>query len=717
MTEELSHRKLEKGLNKDNNKKAVFWGVVISIVLTCLIFAAIEIKYPFFFSTDDNADWYASEYASVIRVVLSGKFPMYSFSQFTGQRYFANGQSGVMNPVMYLAAALSYLVFRDLHATIEFLALLMMVLGSAGAFVLLKRLGASQAIAVAGALAWNFNGYNVWVGASWILVILTTGVLPYIFYGSIRLCDKPCFSNYLWAIIPKAFLFYIGHPQFFFYAALYDCIFAGMYTLVTSKEGRIKRTLKLIGRYVLIYIAVVILVLPQLVPEYRMISLTRHGGALSFEDFNNESNGILIGMVWPFIYKTMRNEAIDPYIGWPLTVFLFIGFSLPLMPFTSEKERVLKHKSLLLNILATVPVILIAGLSSYSLLFKRFLYNIPVINRFHFPHRNNLYMTAMLIVFTCLTCTFFYRLFKNESSSEKKKKKNEMSARILGTAFVLVEALNLAFIFMYMPQWSRGQLYHAEEGYNTEFASQVSDMRYIAVGYDMYYSRTEKQNLSHSLRYNLSSYYGINNISGYYGVYTSVGLGKNLNLFQNLMEYSGDLTYPYPHMVQELRGQSVHWYVINPARRELFEELMRVYKNEKVFENEYAIIYRDDKCEPLAYDADGRKVDLEQSEVNDLKLKTDGSFKGGTITLNYTYDQNLHCFIDGQETPLTDDSGNLQMMFECPAGAHDILVTYIDNEFTACCIITGSFVLLSAAAYIVYRCVNKRKVAGEKTNG
>ena len=79
--------------------------------------------------------------------------------------------------------------------------------------------------------------------------------------------DKPSFGNYLWAILPKVFLFYVSHPQFFFYAALYDCIFAGMYTLIGNKGARLKSTLKIIGRYVLVYIAVIILILPQLIPS------------------------------------------------------------------------------------------------------------------------------------------------------------------------------------------------------------------------------------------------------------------------------------------------------------------------------------------------------------------------------------------------------------------------------------------------------------------
>ena len=55
------------------------------------------------------------------------------------------------------------------------------------------------------------------------------------------------------------------------------------------------------------------------------------------------------------------------------------------------------------------------------------------------------------------------------------------------------------------------------------------------------------------------------------------------------------------------------------------------------------------------------------------------------------------------------------MKIECPEGAHDILIQYIDNTFTSCCYITGSFVFLSVVAYIVYRkCIKNKKLTKEK---
>ena len=637
MTQEMTTEKPQLTVDTDSGrKKKLLFGVLASIILTCIIFAAIEIRYPFFFSTDDNADWYASEYANVIRVILSGKFPLYNFTQFCGQRFFANGQSGVLNPVMYIAAILSKLFFGDLHAIIEFLALLMMIMGAWGAYLLLERLGACQAAAIAGAIAWNFNAYNIWVGCSWILVILTTGVLPFILYGSVRLCDKQCFGNYLWAILPKVFLFYIGHPQFFFYAAVFDGLFALSYVFFNSPGKRIKSLFVLIGRYVIIYIAVVILILPQLIPQYQMISMTSQGETLLFKDFNRESDALVIGFIWPFMYSTVFNRAIDPFFGYPLLICGMAGIPIPLLVFTSERKRLLKHKRILLNMLVAVPAIIVAFLSAYSTAFKHLLYVIPIINRFHYLHRNIPYLSDLMVIFAAMSFT----LLRNILSDGKKKtgKQNKNFARAAGIAFVLLEAVNMTLVFVCQPRWSRGPIYNIEQGYNEEYASRVKNGRYLCVGYEFFVRRDGKivQDLAHSLRYNLASYYGINNVSGYYSVYTNVELGKNRLFFKNILNYSGDLRYPYSGIIKEMRSQSVCWYIVNPKNRDRFESILTVMGMEKVYEDEYGIFYYDSECEPLAFDEQGRKVDLKQSEVNNLKLNTDESFEGGTITLNYS---------------------------------------------------------------------------------
>ena len=49
------------------------------------------------------------------------------------------------------------------------------------------------------------------------------------------------------------------------------------------------------------------------------------------------------------------------------------------------------------------------------------------------------------------------------------------------------------------------------------------------------------------------------------------------------------------------------------------------------------------------------------------------------------------------------------MKIECPPGTHDIMIRYVDSTFTVCCLITGSFLVLTAAAYIMYNYSVKKK--------
>lgn len=714
MTKDASDN-LALGVNADGfRKKKILFGILTSCALTCLTFFLIEIKHPFFFMTDDNAGWYAGEYANVIRCIFNGKFPLYSFTQLCGQRFFANGQTGVFNPVMYIAALLSNLLFGDYRGIADILALLMMLLGAIGAYLLLERLDVCQGAAIAGAFAWNFNAYNIWVGGSWILVVLSSSVLPFIIYGSLRLCQKPNLRDYLWAIIPKTFLFYISHPQFFFYAALFDFLFVGTYTFLFNKNCRLKSLIKLIGRYVLIYIAVVILVLPQLLPLYQMISSTRQGQTLSFNAFNCESEAFLVGIMWPFFYDEVKTFAIDPYIGYPLALFLFASILIPVILLSSEKKRALENKHLLLSMLSTVPGIIIAFLSNYSMAFKHVLHVIPIVNRFHYLHRNNLYLSALMVIFASLACTFFWRFYRG--SRNGKNTKNVLAARIAGTVFVLLEVINMTLLFSCQPRWSRGPIYKAEEGFDRNYAAQFAQGRYICIGYEFVYARDydKLQDMSHSLRYNIASCYGINNVSGYYGVYTDSNIGANFDFFKNIRLISGDLHEPYPGFIDEMRKQSVSWYILNPENKDRFEGILNEAGINKVSESEYGIIYYDTKCEPLAYDEKGQKIDLAQEIVNDLSLNTDNSFGGGLITINYAYDSNFRCYIDGIEYPIINDNDNWQMKIDCPAGTHNIAIRYVDQTFNVCCIVTGSFLIISLSAYVIFKCLKRRNSVKEK---
>ena len=151
-------------MNKTNplnrqDSKLFGWG--IALLCCTLIFIAIELKYPYFFLRDDNADSYLPEYMYGINCITEGKFPLFCFNTFGGQRFFAIGQTGIFNPLVYFAVEASRLICGKPDMMMDILAYLSILIGCTGAFFLLKKLGCSDVPVIIGAIAWNFNCYNI----------------------------------------------------------------------------------------------------------------------------------------------------------------------------------------------------------------------------------------------------------------------------------------------------------------------------------------------------------------------------------------------------------------------------------------------------------------------------------------------------------------------------------------------------------------------------
>ena len=283
------------------NKQLINLGITL---LACtLIFVAIEIKYPYFFMRDDNGDSYIAEYTYGIRCLAEGKFPFYCFNEFCGQRFFAFGQTGLLNPVICFAAMLSNIICGKFDMMIEIIVYISILIGSAGAFFLLKKIGCSDLPAIIGAIAWSFYAYNIWEGSCWIAVIYTTSVFPYFLLTSLLLLEKSSIRNIILMVIPRIYLFYLGHPQFFIYAALFDCIFIGVLCLIKTKENRLRKLLLLIKDYLIVYITTTFLALPLLIPEYQFTMLSYgYGSPRSYSNLLQEMWFQVPAFFVPFLY-------------------------------------------------------------------------------------------------------------------------------------------------------------------------------------------------------------------------------------------------------------------------------------------------------------------------------------------------------------------------------------------------------------------------------
>ena len=694
-------------IKKEN--KYTYWGIAL---LSCtIIFIAIELKYPYFFLRDDNADSYLAQYMYGINSILEGKFPFYSFNEFGGQRFFAAGQTGIFNPLVYFAAEVSLLLLGRPDMMMDILAFLSIIIGCTGSYFLLKKLRCSDVSAVIGSIAWNYNCYNIWEGSSWMIVVYTTSVFPFFLLTSLLLLEKASVRNYVLAIIPRVYMFYLGHPQFFIFAALFDCVFIGVLCLLKANYGtKVRALFRIIVNYLFVYLSTTFLSLPLLIPEYQYTLLTySNGSARTYENLLLEMFFDKPAFFFPFLYSADNCSFFyPPFIGYLLAGSVLIGFFSLIFIFLEKTQT--KNKPIGIAMLSAIPCLAI----SYLLLFSRdamkVIWYIPILNRFQYYHRISIFFAAFAVIFGCLSLTL--------TGAHLKKKLNPKDnvISIISGAFIIIELLTFGFLYTSTPHLGRGPLYNTNELYNYEFAAQFTGGRYICIGYpfDPATVNSTSYDLSENLNYNLAQLYNINNLSGYAGVLNYSDIINYNACFDHMIAIQGNIFEYYPGMIEEMRSHSVAWYIVYPGNKNEFVSHFKNYGIELVDETEHSVIFYDPYYEPYAYDINGNDVCIEQ-DVNSLLLYTDESFPGGKITLNYAYDPNYICYIDGNPTLITNEPKNWQFHVECEPGDHIIEIRYEDHTFILCCLLSVEFVVLTILGTVLKYQKNKRRFDFETT--
>ncbi len=690
------------------NKQLINLGITL---LACtLIFVAIEIKYPYFFMRDDNGDSYIAEYTYGIRCLAEGKFPFYCFNEFCGQRFFAFGQTGLLNPVICFAAMLSNIICGKFDMMIEIIVYISILIGSAGAFFLLKKIGCSDLPAIIGAIAWSFYAYNIWEGSCWIAVIYTTSVFPYFLLTSLLLLEKSSIRNIILMVIPRIYLFYLGHPQFFIYAALFDCIFIGVLCLIKTKENRLRKLLLLIKDYLIVYITTTFLALPLLIPEYQFTMLSYgYGSPRSYSNLLQEMWFQVPAFFVPFLYtKDNYSLFFPPFIGYLLEFCLILGFILIIFPFTDKASK--KYKSIAKMMLAVLPCLLISYLILFNYDVLKIISYIPILNRFQYYHRITIYLSAFMIMFASLSMTILGSMLAEKYKSILSKNPRIVS---IGKAFIIcIEIMCYSFLYVCTPHMGRGPLFDTNgQLYDYEFAEQFTGGRYVTCGYLAYGENINKEiiNLSENLGYNLAKYYGIDNVSGYYCDLNYYDVIQNNECFDLMYGIKGSVICGYPGFIEQMREQSVSWYIVSADSLYLFEEYFDYYGLKYISKTEHSIIYYDPYSQPYAYDINGNEVNLVQ-DINTLHLNTDSNFPGGKITLNYSYDPNFRCYIDGNPAAIYDEPMNWQYHIECTPGEHEIIIQYEDPTFVICCIIAAEYIIFAGITVYTYKKIRERRL-------
>lgn len=674
-------------INQITSKKPLLIDLAVLFIVCVLFFVLIEVRYPFYFLTDDNADLGLCMYQHTIRSVLQGEFPFYNFHQFCGQRFLGTGQTGSLNIVAYISSFISILIFGYIDAALDIMALLLILIGTSGSYLFLRYLGCTRIPAIIGAIGWNLNSYNICIGNSWMTVIMVTSALPWIYYGTLKLHYERSVFNLLLAVIPKIALFYCGHPQFFIYCVIFDFVFACFYVLMNrSDRNRCFTNFKdLIVEYIVSYAIVTFACLPLMLPMLDLTALSERSEKLSFEAFTS--------------FRIISDVG---FYGLTSIVFTFVGILILVLLTTSFREKLRYYKKEISGMLSALPVTVITLLWILSVDFNRIIYLIPILNRFRYQHKLTIITVSSVIIISSLAMTVLEKSYKQ---------KHHKTSKAVFIVLLALQISSIIGIYMATPRKTAGIIYTGNVPFKEEFSEQLKIGRYAVVDFKPISinpdSGLEMIDTTSTLEYDLATYYGFNGVSGYYALMMKDDVNNYADYFAHVHGQSGELLEVYPGFVDEMRKQSVRWYVTDIKNKDEFTEYFKPNGITIAYADDKKIIFEDQNAMPLAYDKNGNEIGLEQ-KVNTLNLKTPSNFEGGQITLNYAYDEYFICTIDGQLTEIAPGDRLWDFSILCPPGEHHITIRYVERYFVPAMIISVFGIAIVVILLTLY--VRKRKI-------
>lgn len=708
------------------DKHKLLVDIAVTILLCAVMLIAMEIRQPYFFLQDDNCDAYICQYNYSLRSVLQGEFPYYNFHQFGGMRYLDKGQTGQLNVFVYLAGALSELILGHIGGVVDFTAAIYLVLGAVGMLLLLqKRFYVKSAVSIIGAIAWSFNSFSIYCGSNWMITIILTGCLPWIVLSTGYLMDNDGIKALILAAIPKVFMFYGGHPQYFVYAIIFDYLFAVCYVLfITGKGDRLKAFGKFTLKYFLSGLLILLWSLPLLAPMYEMMtaSVDRSSefGWETFSEYTYPLKDLLTGMIYPlFQFDVTGIEVIDgvevasivciiailknmSHIGYILFIAALLGMVHLL--FGRDKKNSLYTASNRKQMLAMIPPALIALFWGGTSWFNRIVFLIPILNRFRFPFKVMQFFLFFLIMFASVAL----------SSYIVSKKDN----KILPVVLVAVQCINLTAVYLILPVRFFGVYTNSPVPYEEPWADDLQDKRFVTVLDHPDYFGVNKVDENGNpdqrriafdttalLSNNFATYFGLENISGYEILNNRELYEANGDMLAWVDDVGGNIAVVYDGMVEQMRDRAVSLYVTMPENADYVESRLAPYGIVRWKEDDNRVIFYDAEAEPRAYYSDNNEefgeVQLDV-HVNYLEVTTPSDFEGGSVTVNYIHDSAFVATVDGQEMPITDCGNYSDMIVNgVDAGEHTIIFRFVDNSFRNCLIFSGIITVLLAAGLLV----------------
>ncbi|MCQ2515575.1 MAG: hypothetical protein MJ094_01770 [Saccharofermentans sp.] len=579
-----------------------------------------------------------------------------------------------------LCCFISNVFLKDSVYIIEIVAFANILIAAIGMFYVLEKLINNRILAIIGALAWSYNTFNIFIGRSWIIVILVSAMVPWIFLGTTYLYDHLSYKSIIFSAIPKVLLFYYGHPQFFIWGMIFDVLTAILYYVLTDSKNQ--KNKKFIALYFLSFIPVIVLCLPLIGPMWNLMQISSsRTGAFDFATFSNPRfsiKSLLTGVLYPFIDPDNLRSVINRSGHF---TYLLIGAYICGIVLIFKMKKGLSRNRLI----ALYTISLIVLLSSSSETVCRLIYLIPIMNRFRWPFKYYLWFPFFAVLISTLVLNM---LISSWRLSQKAK-------NVLAYTSVGISVINIVIICCFVPLNYFGLIMRSNLRDVPDYLDDTYlTSRYLCIGENTY-SYDENQNQTYGLDiYQMTSdvslYFKYSNVLGY-DVLTPMESADRL--IDTSRIFTAGLANPSAsNFIEQLNFLGVDTLVIENDWATDNPDILINCNLESCFDNGEWTVYKNFDALPVARTSDNNPIDY-SFDINNLQIKTTSDYQGGEVLVMFSYDSNFVATCDGNIIPINKNTYNT-ISVDVPAGEHTVEFKYQDKTFYACCLISACSILI-----------------------
>lgn len=673
----------EKALGEESGHSLPGWKEIVGALASlATVLGMVEWRYPYYFLSDDNRDYFLPFFVHNLRGLQEGQFPLYNFHQYSGLPI--SGLSGLLFPPTYLATFFSQVLFGHVFAALDLLVCAHLALGVLGWLVLFRQFGLSPMAAVWGALAAILNSFQIYVSTSWFFIAVLGACFPWALVFGRAILRRPSVGSLLGLIVTHVWLAYGGHPQYTLYAAgLEALLLGGLWSIGAVRPRREQRRIAVLS-YLANWVYVGLMAGPLLLPMWRQMAASQRRrvplGLAEFQRFTLDWRSWLAGLLDPFPFAVPTDiPEVTPFLGHVGYLTLLLIAAGAYWALQDRMDPALRRLTFLMLGLTGLTLALALGWGSTVL------HYVPVYNRFRWPFKYLLFANYFAVVAATLALEHLLRRVPRQNFRR--------AVGGLCLFLCLGNALLLYVVFDPKPLRMSYEPIPLQE----PLVKQLGDGKIFTVGYPWRYPMQAP-----SLGFAYTTLWGLYHFAGYDAMVPFPNSALAFWL-EHASSWEGQ---PESLPWDRMRRWGVRWYLVSNAT-ERYTATMVEHGLTAIYSDPYRTIYRDPAAKPLVFWEDGRPDSLDyRINTNSITLRC-RSGRPGRLCLSFFWQRGFDVSLDGRPAPL-GAAADGQMLLDIPEGQHSIVIAYHDPDLRY-----GTWIAaLALAALILHLLWMRRSSAG-----